>query len=191
MIFLTNSRILKSQLLNNIFDYQVSRSEFASYCEESSHFFVNEQVLVSTSLLPKPTCIWHLDTSQSGNPTSVHSPLTRWQLRSWSYRVVVMSGRTWTRWASGEGEGATSWMWEREAIPLGGEEEDCKDCDRFEEIRDDDIDIRAQWDLSRKVNLKLEELAHMFFYVKLNFKLGLFSSTFWFEHSLRSENAYL
>ena len=53
------------------------------------------------------------------------------------------------------------------------------------------IGVRAQWDLSRKVNLKLEELAHMFFYVKLNFKLGLFSSTFWFEHSLRSENAYL
>ena len=53
------------------------------------------------------------------------------------------------------------------------------------------IGSRAQWDLSRKVNLKLEELAHMFFYVKLNFKLGLFSSTFWFEHSLRSENAYL
>ena len=54
-----------------------------------------------------------------------------------------------------------------------------------------DLPVRAQWDLSRKVNLKLEELAHMFFYVKLNFKLGLFSSTFWFEHSLRSENAYL
>ena len=50
---------------------------------------------------------------------------------------------------------------------------------------------RAQWDLSRKVNLKLEELAHMFSYVKLNFNLGLFFSTFWFEHSLRSENAYL
>ena len=37
---------------------------------------------------------------------------------------------------------------------------------------------RAQGDLNRKVNLKLEELAHMFFYVKLNIKLGLFSSTF-------------
>ena len=47
--------------------------------------------------------------------------------------------------------------------------------------------LRAQWDFKNC----LEELAHMFFYVKLNFKLGLFSSTFWFEHSLRSENAYL
>ena len=47
--------------------------------------------------------------------------------------------------------------------------------------------VRAQWDFKNC----LEELAHMFFYVKLNFKLGLFSSTFWFEHSLRSENAYL
>ena len=33
---------------------------------------------------------------------------------------------------------------------------------------------RAQWDLSWKVNLKLEELAHMFFNVKLNFKVGFF-----------------
>ena len=31
---------------------------------------------------------------------------------------------------------------------------------------------RAQWDF--------KELPHMFFNVKLNFKLGLFSSTFWF-----------
>ena len=57
MIFVMNSRILEYRLLNNIFYIQVSRSEFASYCEESSHFFVNEQVLVSTSLVPKPTCI--------------------------------------------------------------------------------------------------------------------------------------
>ena len=34
--------------------------------------------------------------------------------------------------------------------------------------------IRAQWDLSRKVNLKLEELAYLFFNVKLNFKVGFF-----------------
>ena len=47
--------------------------------------------------------------------------------------------------------------------------------------------VRAQWDFKNC----LEELADMLFYVKLNFKLGLFSSTFWFEHSLRSENAYL
>ena len=33
---------------------------------------------------------------------------------------------------------------------------------------------RAHWDLSRKVNLKLEELAHMFYNVKLNFKVGFF-----------------
>ena len=37
-----------------------------------------------------------------------------------------------------------------------------------------DISTRAQLDLSRKVNLKLEELAHMFFNVKLNFKVGFF-----------------
>ena len=36
------------------------------------------------------------------------------------------------------------------------------------------ISTRAQWDLSRKVNLKLEELAHMFFNVKLNFRVGFF-----------------
>ena len=54
MIFFTNSRILESKVLNNIFYNQVSRSEFASYCEESSHFFVNEQVLVSTNLVPNP-----------------------------------------------------------------------------------------------------------------------------------------
>ena len=36
------------------------------------------------------------------------------------------------------------------------------------------ISTRAQWDFKNC----LEELAHMFFYVKLNFKLGLFSSTF-------------
>ena len=36
------------------------------------------------------------------------------------------------------------------------------------------ISTRAQWDLSRKVNLKVEELAHMFFNAKLNFKEGFF-----------------
>ena len=40
------------------------------------------------------------------------------------------------------------------------------------------ITVRAQWDLSRKVNLKLEELAHMFFNVKLNFKVGFFWNFF-------------
>ena len=29
------------------------------------------------------------------------------------------------------------------AIPSGGAEEDCKDCDKVEEIRDDDIDIHG------------------------------------------------
>ena len=51
----------------------------------------------------------------------------------------------------------------------------------------DNTHNKAQWDFKNC----LEDLAHMFFYVKLNFKLDLFSSTFWFEHSLRSENAYL
>ena len=38
---------------------------------------------------------------------------------------------------------------------------------------------RAQWGVCWNVNLKIEELAYMFFNVKLNLKLGLFSSTFW------------
>ena len=54
-----------------------------------------------------------------------------------------MSQRIWTRWASGEGEGATSWMSGRAAIPLGGAEADYKGCDKFEEIRGDDIDIHG------------------------------------------------
>ena len=54
-----------------------------------------------------------------------------------------MSRRIWTRWASGEGEGATSWMSGRAAIPLGGAGSDYKGCDKFEETRGDDIDIHG------------------------------------------------
>ena len=47
--------------------------------------------------------------------------------------------------------------------------------------------IRARW----KFRYRLKDLPHMFFYVKFNFKPDLFSSIFWFEHFLRSENAFL
>ena len=49
------------------------------------------------------------------------------------------------------------------------------------------VNIRARWEFI----FCSDDLPYMFFNVKFNSKASLFSSTFWFERSFRSENAIL
>ena len=86
-----------------LFDPQVSRSEFASYCEESSHFFVNEQVSHQSDVL---------NGASSNN-------LIREQCAHQFVLPRVAMVRRRTRWASGRGGGATSWTSGREGTPSG------------------------------------------------------------------------